>query len=69
MFDVEKMGIEYLMDKIHVGESDLFVAKQFFQRCRKSGMSYSKTQRKAIVRHALKCHHANQQFYREVMRG
>jgi hypothetical protein len=60
-------AITWLVDRMHVGTSDVSVIREMHRRM--VGKPYSKAQRKVVYREALQHHRANQALYRDVMRG
>jgi hypothetical protein len=60
-------AVEWLVDRMHVGTSDVTVVRDMARRM--AGKGYSREQRKEVYREALNHHRRNQQLYRDVMRG
>ncbi len=61
----EKRQIEHHMGYVHVGKSNLFVAKDVLKATKKA----SKKVRFACARYAIKCHADNRNRYNQVMTG
>ena len=69
----DKYMIRQIQGDIHVGKSDMYVARYWLKRASYVPLGYgpykghkSKLIRFAIVREGLKCHHDNQGIYRYV---
>jgi hypothetical protein len=65
---IPKVSIERIVSNLHVGVSDEEVKRDMLRRVRQNP-NVTASMEKRIVAYALKCHHANREFYRSVMSG
>ena len=62
----DKTMIQMIQGNIHVGKSDMWVARYWLKRSR---VKFKKAVRFAIARYALNVHHGNQDDYHFAMGG
>ena len=68
----DKALIRMIQSNIHVGKSDMYVARYWLKRAQGFGPykgHSNKRIRFAIAREGLKCHHSNQDIYHQAMGG
>ena len=62
--DGDKAQIEFIVDKFHVATNNREIIREFYNRMKGN---YSREQRKAVYKYALKHHKENFKFYAWVM--